>query len=112
MGSVDLSGQEIPESHPGRADLARTESAIAHVGAAEAVRQGGVAGDYACIEARDIGCGMSPEVLAQAFDAFFTARTADRGSEMGLALVRGFARQARGFVTVDSAPAAGATFRI
>jgi len=60
----------------------------------------------------DDGAGMSPEVQAQAFEAFFTTKKAGRGTGLGLATVHGIVLGAGGRVELHSAPGEGATFEI
>jgi len=80
---------------------------------AEARAHGGsVPGDYVVLSVQDDGCGMSPEVLRHVFEPFFTTKGVGEGTGLGLATVHGVAEQNGGFVTVDSAPGRGATFRV
>ena len=65
-------------------------------------------GWYARLEVADTGRGMDPEILARAFDPFFTTRMTGRG--LGLAAVAGIARTHRGAVRIASAPNRGTTF--
>jgi nitrogen-specific signal transduction histidine kinase/CheY-like chemotaxis protein len=64
---------------------------------------------YVAISVSDTGAGMSPEVLDQAYEPYFT--TKERGSGMGLGLsqVYGFARQSGGHLAIESAPGRGTT---
>ena len=70
------------------------------------------AGRYVCIEVRDNGAGMSPDVLSRMFEPFFTTKPQGKGTGLGLATVFGIVKQARGGVAVDSAPGRGTVFRI
>ena len=54
----------------------------------------------AIIDVRDNGVGMSPEVLEQALEPFFTTRP--EGTGLGLAVVHGIVQQAGGSLTVTS----------
>ena len=69
-------------------------------------------GDLAEIEVTDTGCGMTPEVLAQAMEPFFTARADGSGTGLGLAMVYGFIRQSGGDVAITSAPGRGTSVRL
>jgi signal transduction histidine kinase len=50
----------------------------------------------------DEGVGMSPEVLDQALEPYFTTRSKTGGSGLGLAMVYGFVRQSGGEVRITS----------
>jgi signal transduction histidine kinase len=67
-------------------------------------------GAFVALEVRDHGEGMSPEVLARAFDPFFTTRMTGRG--LGLAAVFGIIRGHSGALRVVSAPGQGSTFTV
>ena len=49
-------------------------------------------GDYAVLEVIDQGSGMTPQVLSQALDPFFTTKDVGKGSGLGLSQVLGFAK--------------------
>lgn len=66
-------------------------------------------GDYAQIEVRDQGSGMSSEVLEQATEPFFTTKQHEEGSGLGLSMVYGFARQSNGDLRIESEPSRGTT---
>jgi signal transduction histidine kinase/CheY-like chemotaxis protein len=59
------------------------------------------------ITVSDTGTGMPPEVLARAFEPFYTTKDASRGSGLGLSQVWGFARQSGGTAHMDSVPGVG-----
>jgi CheY-like chemotaxis protein len=69
-------------------------------------------GDYVMIEVTDNGTGMSPELMAQVFQPFFTTKEPGKGSGLGLSMVFGYAKQSRGHVNAYSEPGAGTTFRL
>ena len=72
---------------------------------------GGVAPE-AVLRLHDDGLGMTPEVLAHAFEPFFTTRPAGQGSGLGLATVYGLARQFGGSVSAESMPGVGTTMTV
>jgi signal transduction histidine kinase len=71
-------------------------------------------GRYAHLAFRDTGPGMAPEVLARAFEPYFTTRprTAERGQGLGLAVCEAVVRAHRGRVWAESAPGAGTTVHV
>ncbi len=86
------------------------ETAVATLGVNEV--PGCEPGVYVRLTVRDTGVGMDTETRARVFDPFFTTKGAGQGSGLGLSIVNGIVRQSSGGVTVDSAPAQGATFRV
>ena len=59
---------------------------------------------------RDNGCGMSPDVLEQAFIPFFTTKPS--GTGIGLSLCRQIILKHGGSITIDSQEGRGTTFTI
>jgi PAS domain S-box-containing protein len=70
------------------------------------------AGDYVVVRVTDDGPGMPPEVLARAFEPFFSTKPIGKGSGLGLAMVYGFARQSGGAVRLISAEGEGTTVEL
>jgi signal transduction histidine kinase len=69
-------------------------------------------GDYVAIVVCDTGCGMSAEVLARAFDPFYTTKAPGQGTGLGLSQVYGFVSQSGGHISIDSQPGTGTTVSI
>jgi PAS domain S-box-containing protein len=70
------------------------------------------AGQFVAICVTDTGTGMTPDVLARAFDPFYTTKPAGQGTGLGLSMVYGFARQSNGQVRLYSEVGVGTTVRI
>jgi signal transduction histidine kinase/ActR/RegA family two-component response regulator len=70
------------------------------------------AGDYVVISVVDTGIGMPPEVLARAFDPFYTTKQPGQGTGLGLSQVYGFVKQSGGHVSIHSEPGGGTTVGI
>jgi len=78
--------------------------------AAELPSEGLAPGTYVCLEVRDNGCGMTPEVMSRAFDPFFTTKFSGRG--LGLSAILGIVRAHRGAITCQSQVGVGTVFRV
>jgi two-component system, NtrC family, sensor kinase len=61
---------------------------------------------------RDDGAGMSPEVLERIFEPFFTTKGGDRGSGLGLVIVREIITSLGGSIVAESEPGRGTSFTI
>jgi PAS domain S-box-containing protein len=70
------------------------------------------AGDYVVVSVGDNGCGMSADVLARAFEPFYTTKEVGKGTGLGLSQVYGFAKQSGGTVRIESREGSGTTVRI
>lgn len=72
----------------------------------------GPSGRYARISVRDRGVGIEQSDLPRLFEPFFTRRSEDEGTGLGLAVVDGIMRDHRGFIDVQSARGEGSCFRV
>jgi two-component system cell cycle sensor histidine kinase/response regulator CckA len=64
-------------------------------------------GDYVVLEVQDRGVGMTPQVLSQALDPFFTTKDVGQGTGLGLPMVFGIVQGHHGYLTIDSAVGRG-----
>jgi nitrogen-specific signal transduction histidine kinase/CheY-like chemotaxis protein len=83
------------------------ETANVALGSAELAGAALEPGDYVAITIRDEGGGMSKDVMASAFEPYFTTKDSGHMVGLGLSQVYGFVRQSCGHVRIESAPAAG-----
>lgn len=68
---------------------------------------GGTNGGHVLIAVEDTGVGMTPDVLAQAREPFFSTAAYRERPGLGLAMVSGFVGQLGGTLTIDSRPGQG-----
>lgn len=67
-------------------------------------------GTFAEITVSDTGVGMDTDTLSRIFEPYFT--TKPDGTGLGLSVVYGIVKAAGGFVSVESQPGKGSTFRV
>ena len=70
------------------------------------------AGDYLALCVADQGVGITPDVMEHLFEPFFSARSAQGGTGLGLAVVFGVVGEFGGGIDVDSQPGQGARFTL
>jgi len=68
--------------------------------------------DRAVVAISDTGKGMSPEVQRLAFEPFFTTRSTEGGTGLGLSLAQEIVQRYRGTISLSSAEGVGTTFTL
>ncbi len=69
-------------------------------------------GSYVCIEVADDGCGIPKEHLARVTEPLFSTKPPDRGSGLGLSMVKRFAEQSDGALAIHSADGQGTRVQV
>ena len=69
-------------------------------------------GIYSLLEVSDTGCGIETSDLERIFEPFYTTKSVDQGTGMGLSVVYGIVNKAQGAIIVDSTPGKGTTFSL
>ncbi|MBU4151445.1 MAG: PAS domain S-box protein [Proteobacteria bacterium] len=69
-------------------------------------------GNYVVLSVRDTGCGMDKDTMLKIFDPYFTTKTPERGTGLGLAVVHGIVKGHHGKITVSSELGHGAIFTV
>ena len=67
-------------------------------------------GNYVALTVSDQGSGITAEVMERLFEPFFTTRSAESGTGLGLAVVHGVVAEFGGAIDVRSTPGRGARF--
>src|SRR5437867_5682979 len=67
-------------------------------------------GEFVRLQIQDTGEGIARDVRAQIFEPFFTTKGPDKGSGLGLALVKNIAEQNGGWIECQSEAGQGACF--
>lgn len=69
-------------------------------------------GQFILVEVADTGTGIPTEHLDRIFDPFFSTKEATKGTGLGLSTSLAIVESHGGFITVDSVPGSGSTFRV
>jgi len=71
-----------------------------------------IAGDYIQLVVSDTGEGISSEDQERIFEPFFSTKPRGKGTGLGLAMVFGFVKRAKGHINLYSEKGVGTTFRL
>jgi two-component system, cell cycle sensor histidine kinase and response regulator CckA len=123
--SVEVSlGATLPRVFGERGDLEQTllnlainaRDAIPAGGALTIITQDVVSGQasrpHVEVLVSDTGVGMDEATRGRVFEPFFSTKGSSAGTGLGLSIVAGVVAAMGGSIAVESAPGAGATFRI
>ena len=69
-------------------------------------------GNYVKLEIRDTGHGFDDETLEKIFDPYFTTKSLEKGTGLGLAVVDGIVKKHNGFIRIYSEVGRGSTFQV
>ena len=69
-------------------------------------------GRYLELMVSDTGTGIPPEIMDRIFEPYFTTKSMDKGTGMGLAMVQSIVHEGGGAINVQSQPNVGTTFTL
>jgi signal transduction histidine kinase len=70
------------------------------------------AGDYVTLSVTDTGTGMTDDVKAHLFEAFFTTKPKGKGTGLGLATCQTVVKQCNGYIGLESEVGKGTAFNV
>jgi CheY-like chemotaxis protein len=100
------------DAMPNGGKLAIQTSAVLLDEAHAQAHPGTTSGEYVMLTISDTGTGMTEEVKARLFEAFFTTKPVGKGTGLGLITCQTVVRQSGGHIDVSSELGKGTTFKI
>lgn len=70
------------------------------------------AGEYLRLTIQDNGCGMDDATLGRIFEPYFTTKSNENGTGLGLSVVHGIVQHSKGFIAVQSVLGKGSVFQV
>ncbi len=67
---------------------------------------------YICLTVSDTGKGMDKDIIQRIFEPYFTTKTKEDGTGLGLSVVHGIIKNHGGYIEVESEPNGGTAFKI
>lgn len=74
--------------------------------------KGLIDGEYICLKITDTGPGIDDATKSKIFDPFFSTKTKENGTGLGLSVVQGIVNSIEGAVTVETSPGKGTSFTV
>lgn len=68
--------------------------------------------DFVCIAVVDHGVGIARDLQSKVFEPFFSTKSSDGGTGLGLSVAQGIAREHDGWITVESELGSGSSFKV
>jgi signal transduction histidine kinase len=75
-------------------------------------REGSNAADWVCLSIEDTGSGFDPALAGRFFEPYAVKRQLRRGSGLEFAVIRALMEEHGGWITVETVPEGGSTFRL
>jgi len=72
----------------------------------------GVHRSYVCIDVVDHGVGIAAQHISRVFEPFFSTKSADGGTGLGLSVAQGIAREHEGWISASSRLGSGSSFSV
>ncbi|MGB3226298.1 MAG: response regulator, partial [Desulforhopalus sp.] len=69
-------------------------------------------GQYIKITVTDTGCGMLPSVVERIFEPYFTTKSVNEGTGLGMAVVSGIVKSHKGLIDIKSIQGKGTIFEV